>query len=77
MNNNFFPIKKLCAGLAGLVLAAGACAAGNDDVLVLNGPDNTRFEFVKVKVSGGNGPYAGQTFTMGDPREHSEHLRQR
>lgn len=67
MNNNFFPIKKLCAGLAGLVLAAGACAAGNDDVLVLNGPDNTRFEFVKVKVSGGNGPYAGQTFTMGDP----------
>ena len=64
----YFSVSRACAVfMSALSLSAAAAAEQGGDELVLKGPGDTRFEFVKVKVNGGSGPYAGQSFTMGDP----------
>ena len=57
-----------CALLLGWALPpAPACAATLPDEIVLPGPEGTSFAFRIVRVKGGTGPLAGQSFIMGDP----------
>ena len=62
---NFIWQAMLVTG-CGLVFIGSTAAYADEDDLVLKGPDNTVFEFRRVRVTGGKGPLDGQSFIMGD-----------
>ncbi|MCR5084969.1 MAG: formylglycine-generating enzyme family protein [Succinivibrionaceae bacterium] len=57
-----------CAIALGALLATVPALAGDDDpcdLLRLKGPGGVAFDFCRVRVGGGSGPLAGQSFVMG------------
>ena len=62
---NFIWQAMLVTG-CGFVFTGSTAAYADEDDLVLKGPDNTVFEFRRVRVTGGKGPLDGQSFIMGD-----------
>ncbi|MEE3423738.1 MAG: SUMF1/EgtB/PvdO family nonheme iron enzyme [Succinimonas sp.] len=62
---NFIWQAMLVTG-CGFVFMGSTAAYADEDDLVLKGPDNTVFEFRRVRVTGGKGPLDGQSFIMGD-----------